>query len=216
MRHKVEVAPEPEPAPSPFSALRRVSERFGECTPAATEDQLLALQRSLQWHDAPSDVSGFKLCVAQPDIPATLRALWQEAAEWHFSQDHYNAFGFNVFAPTEVVQATVDIFGGWTERDDWRSDILSRQPPPTAACPGWLCIASFSEFDYLFCCFDAASPSFGHVRHVVNNCCEDMPVLDDVNPVCQKLLEWDTAHHEEHEDPIETLSQLLWQICKGG
>lgn len=33
----------------------------------------------------------------------------------------------------------------------------------SVAGPGWLCIGSFSEYDYLFCSFDAASPYFGEV-----------------------------------------------------
>ena len=55
---------------------------------------------------------------------------------------------------------------------------------------GWLCIASLSEFDYLFGCFDSASSHFGHVRHMVNNCCDEWACCDDAAVLVQRLLQW--------------------------
>ena len=149
------------------------------------------------------------LLVEQPAVPPALAELWREAAEWHFSRDHCNCFGCNIFPPGAVVQSTETTFGDWENRGDWVG--FERQPDaPSVADRGWLCVASFSEFDYLFCCFDSSSPHFGHVRHMVNNCCSERAVWSDIGILAARLLQWDAAGGDgEDEDEESALLAML-------
>ena len=214
-------------------SLRPVAEQRGSCTAGATAADLEALVTSLR--TAPDEGSGgsaaaavtgaVALQVRGPKVPPSLAALWREAGEWHFSRDHHNAFGCNVFAPATVVRTTEQVFGDWGCRADWRRDLASRQlGQPSVADAGWLCVASFSEYDYLFCCFDSASPHFGHVRHMVNNCCEENACWTDAVVLADKLLAWHTAGGDgdedecdnEDEDEESALSQMLWAETRPG
>ena len=183
--------------------LRQVAEQHGSCDVAASEDQLQALVSSLSraaaarqeggQSPAPGEVStrSSSLLVEQPAVPPSLSSLWREGQSWHFSHGHLDVFGFNVFSPGSVKDTTVQIFGDLECRDDWLEHMRQHQPQqPSVAGPGWLCIASLSEYDYLFCCFDSASAHFGRVRHMVNNCCEEWACCDDAMVLVQRLLTW--------------------------
>jgi hypothetical protein len=109
-------------------------------------------------------------------LPATLRLLWGVAAEWHLlvAGHHCDVFGFNLFAPNELREVTVQIFGDEDNRAEWASE-HGKNNSITCAEAGWMAIASFSEYSYLYCCLDRENPSFGDVRHMVNNCFEEQP-----------------------------------------
>jgi hypothetical protein len=151
----------------PVSSLRPVAEHHGSCTSPATEADLQSLASSLRSAgDADELLAAGSLQVRQPGIPASVAALWREASEWHFSRNHYGCFGLNIFPPSGLVELTTQVFGDLECRGDWRSaeqQQQQQQPGPSVAQPGWLVLAAFSEYDYLFCCFDAQSPHFGHV-----------------------------------------------------
>jgi hypothetical protein len=213
--------PAAESAPEPAAAapadelreLRRVAEQVGSCGAPATEADLQALVGSLRGSGDESEGTGVteragaraqgqgspaSLHVQQPAVPAAVQALWREASSWHFSHDHCEVFGFNIYSPGSVKATTVQIFGDWECRDDWRVDLQRRQPEhPSVAERGWLCIGAASEFDYLFCCFDSASPQFGHVRHMVNNCCEEWACCADALLLVRRLLAWHASGADE-------------------
>ncbi|CAM0138160.1 hypothetical protein VKS41_001395 [Umbelopsis sp. WA50703] len=107
--------------------------------------------------------------VSNPAIPNELESLWKIASEWHLIADHYNVFGFNIYGPKAVVQFTKDVFGDEEVREEWGSD------HGEDSCGGadWLCLAGYSEFDYIFMNFNSQSKLFGATRHMVNNCDED-------------------------------------------
>ncbi|KAK3243296.1 hypothetical protein CYMTET_47036 [Cymbomonas tetramitiformis] len=112
--------------------------------------------------------------VKKISIPIELREIWMAASEWHLSHNHCDCFGFNIFSPNEVVQVTAEIFGNDEELlKQWRKDTASAGKETSCAHEGWLCLASTSEYDFIFVNVDAESPFFGRTRHVVNNCCED-------------------------------------------
>jgi hypothetical protein len=182
-------------------SLRSVAEQHGSVDVPATDAELQSLADSLCAEDSTAgerDEGPASLRVAQPAVPPAVAAWWRESRSWHFSRDHHDVFGFNVFDPSGVVQTTEQIFGDWENRADWRRDHAVRQPAgqPSVAGPGWVCLASLSEYDYLFCCFDSASPSFGHVRHMVNNCCEEWHAANDFAVFAQRLLEWHSSGAE--------------------
>ncbi len=138
------------------------------------------------------------LLVHQPAVPPTLASLWLESRTWHFSEGHCDVFGFNIFSPDSVKSGTVQIFGDLECRDEWLEYMREHQPgqPSVAEC-GWLCIASLSEYDFLFSCFDSSSPHFGRVRHMVNNCCEEWACCDDTIVLVQRLLAWKAKGADE-------------------
>jgi hypothetical protein len=144
------------------STLRPIAEQWGSCSAGATADELHALVESLCLPSSGGnehvDREG-SVQVAQPAIPPAVAALWREGAEWHFSHGHCDVFGCNIFPPTKVVKITHDVFGDWECRNEWQAEI--HPETPSVAEPGWLCFCSYSEFDYLFCCFDRNSPHFG-------------------------------------------------------
>ena len=212
---------EPHQGTATARSLQSVAEQRGSCTAGATEAELQALLDSLRSseQEGGAAVGAAALQVQQPAVPPSLAALWCEAGEWHFSHSHYNVFGCNLFAPASVVQSTEQIFGDWDCRADWRAGLAGRQPEqPSVADPGWLCVASFSEYDFLFCCFDSASPHFGHIRHMVNNCGEENPCWNDIIVLADKLLAWHAAGGDSEEDGDEasTLSQMLWAETRPG
>eukprot|EP01043_Picozoa_sp_COSAG02_P050949 COSAG02_NODE_5298_length_4461_cov_2.071068_4_plen_275_part_00 len=199
--------------------LRQVAEQHGSCDEAAREDELQTLVSSLRAERSGQDpspstagvgatrrragcstgaedrgpelASSSSLLVKQPAVPPTLASLWLESRTWHFSQGHCDVFGFNIFSPDSVKTVTVQIFGDLECRDDWLEHMRECQPEqPSVAERGWLCIASLSEYDFLFSCFDSSSPNFGHVRHMVNNCCEEWACCDDASVLVQRLLLW--------------------------
>lgn len=142
----------------------------------------------------PGRASSSSLLVQQPAVPPTLASMWLESRTWHFSEGHCDVFGFNIFSPDSVKNVTVQIFGDLECRDDWLEHMRDRQPEqPSVAERGWLCIASLSEYDFLFSCFDLSSPNFGHVRHMVNNCCEEWACCDDASVLVQRLLAWNAT-----------------------
>jgi len=105
-------------------------------------------------------------------LPAALRMMWEAASEWHLlAEGHHNVFGFNLWSPDGLEEATVNIFGDENCRQDW----LNHHPNSCAAA-GWVCCMAFSEFDFLFVCLEACSDRFGEVVHVVNNCGEERSV----------------------------------------
>ena len=88
-------------------------------------------------------------------------------------KDHYDSFGLNIFAPASVLKKTNEIFGDEDLRSEWRDD----HDQPNVGCNGWVCFASFSEYDFLFVCVDASQSShYGTIRRCVNNCNEDEPI----------------------------------------
>ena len=203
------MASEPEPEPEPaVGHLRPIAEEHGSIDPPATEADLQSLVASLRAEsESRGDDEGLaSLMVQLPAVPPAVAALWLEGRSWHFSRDHYDAFGFNIFQPSCVVQTTEQIFGDWENRAEWmRTEAngeLRQAGQPTVAGPGWVCLASLSEYDYLFCCFDSASASFGHVRHMVNNCCEEWHAADSFAVFPARLLEWHTSGADE-----DTLSE---------
>ena len=125
-----------------------------------------------------SEVDAFLALMAQegaraPAVPPALSALWGQSREWHLLASHYGVFGLNFFQPDALVSTTAAVFGDEECRRQWAEDL----PSPNCAEPGWACFGSFSEFDYLFVNVDAADArSFGAVRRVVNNCCEEARV----------------------------------------
>eukprot|EP01043_Picozoa_sp_COSAG02_P039072 COSAG02_NODE_3059_length_7451_cov_11.870919_1_plen_240_part_00 len=138
------------------------------------------------------------LLVQQPAVPPTLASLWLESRTWHFSEGHCDVFGFNIFSPDSVKSGTVQIFGDLECRDEWLEHMRERQldQPSVAEC-GWLCIASLSEYDFLFSCFDSSSPHFGRIRHMVNNCCEEWACCDDAKVLVQRLIAWKAKGADE-------------------
>ncbi|KAG2176380.1 hypothetical protein INT43_005614 [Umbelopsis isabellina] len=107
--------------------------------------------------------------VHNPAIPNELESLWKIASEWHLIADHYNVFGFNIYGPKTVLQTTKNVFGEEEIRQDWASD------HGEDSCGGadWLCLAGYTEFDYIFMNFNSQSKLFGATRHMVNNCNDD-------------------------------------------
>ena len=62
------------------------------------------------------------LHIRQPDVPPSMVALWSQAGEFHFSRNHYNCFGLNIFSPTNILETTKSIFGDWSERSEWAEE----------------------------------------------------------------------------------------------
>ena len=195
-------------------ALRPVAEARGSCSAGASEADLKSLVESLRLSgSAAGGVASLQ--VAEPKIPPSWGALWVESAEWHFSKDHYNCYGFNIFPPADVLKTTEQIFGDWECRTSWAEDMHARsEGEPSVADPGWLCVASFSEFDYLFCCFDRSSPCFGDVRHMVNNCCEERPVGSDALAITDRLVEWHDSAGDDEEAAADALSDVLFRATR--
>jgi hypothetical protein len=140
------------------------------------------------------------------DIPV-LREAHSLGAEWHLlPTEHYNVFGFNLLDWASAERLTADIFGDAEERLAWAARELEKGKV-SCAQEGWKAFASFSEFDYLFVCADEESPSFGMVRHIVNNLPEETacPTLEEV---FQALLEavQDRAAIARGEPPLHAES----------
>ena len=195
---------------------RAVAERHGSCAAAATRADLRSLVTALQAEGQGGGESG-ALPVPQPAVPPSVAALWLEGAEWHFSRDHCDVFGCNIFPPARLPELTVQIFGDAENRADWQQQQRAAAGEPSVADPGWLVWASFSEYDYLFVCFDSASPHHGHVRHMVNNCCEERAVWNDALPLAERLLAWDAAGGDAPEDEEEesALTAMLSREARG-
>jgi hypothetical protein len=137
--------------------VKRIEQRFSRTEPVTCEDVTAAVRGA-------ANVLG-----GAAEAPPALMAMWEVGGEWHLLQGedrHYGVFGFNFVSPHRVGDVTIDIFGGVDERADWAAARLAhpRSDGTTCASEGWGCIAAFSEFDYLFCCFDRASPHFGELR----------------------------------------------------
>jgi hypothetical protein len=107
--------------------------------------------------------------VSNPAIPEQLEALWKIASEWHLIDDNYDVFGFNIYGPKKIVQTTKNVFGDEDIRKEWVSD------HGNDSCGGadWLCLAGYTEYDYIFMNFNKQSDLFAATRHMVNNCNED-------------------------------------------
>jgi hypothetical protein len=161
-------------SPATAQTLRPVAELHGSCTAAVVEEELQAVVNSLKLpNDADSALASWQ--VRQPEVPPSIATLWREAGEWHFSHDHCNCFGCNISPPTNIKSHTIQIFGDEECRQEWaEAEHIQRPGQPSVADPGWLCIGSFSEFDYLFCSFDAASPHFG-------KCCQHKNLPEEVS-----------------------------------
>jgi hypothetical protein len=113
--------------------------------------------------------------------PPALRAAWSISSEWHqLPSGHYNAFGFNLLSPPAGLSLDDDenatgIFGGLDLRRQWASYQRERDGiDVSCADEGWVVIAAFSEYDFLFCCLDPKKARhYGKIRHIVNNCSEE-------------------------------------------
>ena len=135
--------------------------------------------------------------------PAFLHAMWEYAAEWHLlpADQHYNVFGFNLFAPDEVACTTTMVFG---------DDELQREAAATilVAQPGWLVCFAFTEFDYLSVNMDPADTEhYGSVRLYVNNCNEEYPCAPSVS----RLMEHVLAFIQEAKACRQSSSSSSWQ-----
>jgi hypothetical protein len=126
-------------------------------------------------------------------VPAALLDMWAQGSEWHLlPEGHHNVFGFNLFAPHTLRQITTEIFGGEEERNEWAQDHSGDATNYNASVAGhgWAAVASFSEFDYLFCCMDSHSPHFGEVRHMVNNCYEEAVCCNSIDELLSYLADF--------------------------
>lgn len=102
-------------------------------------------------------------------IPVELESMWKIASEWHLIADHYNVFGFNIYGPKTVLQTTKNVFGDDEIRQEWGSD----HGEDSCGDADWLCLAGYTEFDYIFMNFNSESKLYGATRHMVNNCDDD-------------------------------------------
>jgi len=106
------------------------------------------------------------------DIHPALRALWNEAEEWHLlSTDHCDVYGFNVWAPAWLQETSDMVFGGAEARKKWliKQQRVTDKTNWSCASEGWVCCMAFSEFDYLLVCSDKTNERFGHVHHITSN-----------------------------------------------
>jgi hypothetical protein len=103
-------------------------------------------------------------------------------------------FGFNLLSPPSALNADDDegtncIFGGRDERRQWSSD-QREQDGIDVSCAeeGWVVIAAFSEYDFLFCCLDPKKiNSYGTIRHIVNNCADEYDCCGSVDELLGRL-----------------------------
>ena len=107
--------------------------------------------------------------VSNPAIPKDLEKLWKVASEWHLIEDHIEVFGFNIYSPTKLIGTTLQIFGDKEIKTEWAQE----QGDNSCAGSDWLCLAGYSEFDYVFVNLNEKSPFFGSTRHMVNNTGEE-------------------------------------------
>ena len=107
--------------------------------------------------------------IDNPDIPEELKILWNISSEWHLIEDHHNVFGFNIFSPKEIIKITNDIFGDENVRKEWLEDLGNN----SCGNKSWICISSYSEYDYIFVNVNKKSKYFGGTRHMINNCTID-------------------------------------------
>ena len=121
--------------------------------------------------------------------PPLLRALWASGSAWHLLPDgeHCGVFGFNVIAPDKAEAATLSVWDDVEEQQAWAARHGSPRHGSSCASAGWLCFATFSEYDTLFVCVDEASPCYGDVHAVVNNCDEESVVAGGLPAVLRAL-----------------------------
>ena len=121
--------------------------------------------------------------------PPLLRALWASGSAWHLLPDgeHCGVFGFNVIAPDKAEAATLSVWDDAEEQQAWAARHGSPRHGSSCASAGWLCFATFSEYDTLFVCVDEASPCYGDVHAVVNNCDEESVVAGGLPAVLLAL-----------------------------
>ncbi|KAI8973750.1 hypothetical protein BDF20DRAFT_671134 [Mycotypha africana] len=154
----------------------QLKDKFAEVYPPATDDELQSLIVNLE-------ASNEGLAIGIPD---DLSSLWRISSEWHLIKDHYNVFGFNIYSPQQVIPVTNDIFGGSEDvRQEWV--MMSGQEQESCGSAGWMCIASYSEYDYIFMNFNKRSRMFGTTRHMVNNTNEDNALT---NPPFSNFIEY--------------------------
>lgn len=109
------------------------------------------------------------------DIHPALRALWNEAEEWHLlSTDHCDVYGFNIWPPAWLEETSDMVFGGAEARKKWlikqqRVGEFRDNANWSCASDGWVCCMAFSEFDYLLVSSDKGNERFGHVHHITSN-----------------------------------------------
>ncbi|ORX97938.1 hypothetical protein K493DRAFT_313885 [Basidiobolus meristosporus CBS 931.73] len=137
-----------------YPPLQNLAEHFKDNSEPAQEHDFEELVKAMEQ-------SG----VSNPAIPEELKEMWKIASEWHLVNDHYNVFGFNIYRPESIVQTTLDVIGGDELRKEWAEE------HGKDSCGGqdWLCLAGYSEYDYIFVNFNAKSAAFGAARHMVNN-----------------------------------------------
>lgn len=216
-------------------SLRLVAEQRGECSEAGCDEaDLVALIASLRpggggnvSHNARHNAAPAEIPVISPDlqvlrpaVPPALAAMWRESAEWHFSKGHYDAFGLNLYRPSDVATVTPKIFGDWSMRLDWQEHEKGEGGAGVSVSdPGWVCVGACSEFDFYFCCFDADSPHFGHGRLMVNNCCEERPAWDDFALLGKRLLAWHAAAGDDpgsdDDQGTDLLAKSLAEVAEG-
>ncbi|GAB5593433.1 hypothetical protein Unana1_08333 [Umbelopsis nana] len=129
--------------------------------------------------------------VCNPAIPDELELLWNIVSEWHIIADQYDVFGFNIHGPKKVLQTTKNVFGDEDIRKEWVSD---HGKDPCGA--DWLCLAGYTEYDYLFMNFNRQSELFGTTRHMVNNCNEEKELT---KPPLANFVEYIKTHIESFE-----------------
>lgn len=109
------------------------------------------------------------------DIHPALAALWHEAEEWHLlASDHCDVYGFNVWSPAWLDEATDMVFDGKDGRKDWlkkhKNQVYNKKGTqssiPSCAANGWVCCMAFSEFDYLLICLKKDSGAYGQLHHI--------------------------------------------------
>lgn len=138
--------------------IENIKEIFIECKPPCLDKDIEKLIEDLKKHG-----------INNPDIPEELKILWNISSEWHLIEDHYNVFGFNIFSPKEIMKITNDIFGDENVRKEWLEDLGNT----SCGNKDWICISSYSEYDYIFVNVNKNSNFFGGTRHVINNCTID-------------------------------------------
>lgn len=141
------------------------------------EDELKVIKNKFKENKQPAIDEDFEILIKEmktygvknADIPEELKVLWKISSEWHLIEDHYDVFGFNIYNPKQIIQYTKNIFGDENCKKEW-SEYIGKV---SCADNDWLCIASYSEYDYIFMNFNRQSRFFSATRHMVNNCTED-------------------------------------------
>ena len=126
--------------------IENIKENFIECKPPCLDKDIEKLIEDLKEYG-----------INNPDIPEELKILWNISSELHLIESHYNVFGFNIFSPKEILKITNDIFGD--------ENVIGNI---SCGNKDWICISSYSEYDYIFVNVNKSSKIFYKILYIIN------------------------------------------------